>query len=314
MKRFPGVVLALAATLAAQAGPKQEDLAVGKSALKVELAGVALDVFAYRPEGWDGTRMLVVLHGVLRNADEYRDHAATMGDRFGMLVVAPRFDAERFPSRAYQRGGILREDGSAAPPHEWTYARIPELAAAIRVRTARPQLKHWILGHSAGGQFVLRMSAFQDTGAERLVAANPGSVLMPDLEAEFGYGFGGLPKELAGEERLRKYLAAPLTLYLGTGDDHPDEYFDESAEAMVAGGGRHQRNLALYWTGKTLAKERGWPFGWRLVEAVGVVHDHEAMFAHAQCEVALFGERITDRPGEVEQAKDTKTPPARRRQ
>src|SRR5690606_34577994 len=114
-----------------------------------------------------------------------------------------------FPSRAYQRGGILREDGSAAPAQEWTYARIPELAAAMRLRTGRPDLRHWIIGHSAGGQFVLRMSAFLDTGAERLVAANPGSVLMPDLEAPFGHGFGGLPAELANEARLRQYLAAP---------------------------------------------------------------------------------------------------------
>lgn len=299
MKRSPIAVLALAATLVAttlvgQTGPKQQadapsDLGVGKSSLHIELPSVRLEAFAYRPESWDGKRMLMVLHGVLRNADEYRDHAVGMGDRFGMLVIAPCFDAERFPSRAYQRGGILREDGSAALPAEWTYARIPELAAAVRERTGRPELKHWILGHSAGGQFVLRMSAFQATGAERLVAANPGSVLMPDLQEPFGYGFGGLPEALAGESRLRTYLAAPLTLYLGTADDHPDEYFDDSEGAMVAGGGRHQRNLALYWTAKTLAKERGWEFGWRLVEATGVAHDHEAMFSHPQCEVALFG-------------------------
>lgn len=265
------------------------DLPNGKSTFRAELPSVALDVFAYRPEAWDGRRMLIVLHGVLRNADEYRDHAVGMGDRFGMLVIAPRFDAERFPSRAYQRGGILREDGKAAPPHEWTYARIPELAAVVRQRVGKPGLEHWLIGHSAGGQFAVRMSAFQDTGAKRIVAANPGSVLMPDLVAPFGYGFGGLPADLANEARLRQYLAAPLTLYLGTADDQPDEYFDASAEAMVAGSGRHQRNLALYWTARTLCKERSWPFGWQLVEAPGVGHDHEAMFAHPQCQVALFG-------------------------
>ncbi len=269
---------------------------VGPSVARVDLGGVALDVFAYRPREWAGERMLIVLHGVLRNADEYRDHAIGMGDRFGMLVVAPKFDSERFPSRAYQRGGILREDGSAAPAQEWTYARIPELAAAMRLRTGRPDLRHWIIGHSAGGQFVLRMSAFLDTGAERLVAANPGSVLMPDLETPFGHGFGGLPAELANEARLRQYLAAPLTLYLGTADDQPDDYFDRSAEAMAAGGGRHQRNLALYWTARTLARERGWKFGWRLVEAGGVEHDHAKMFDHPNCASALFGEAAAARP------------------
>jgi poly(3-hydroxybutyrate) depolymerase len=266
------------------------DVPAGKAELSVRTGPVELQVFTYRPAAWSGTRLLVVMHGVLRNADEYRDHAIGMGDRFDALVVAPRFDAERFPSRAYQRGGLLRADGSAAPPAEWTYSRLPELAAAMRERTGKRDAKLYVIGHSAGGQFLVRMAAFADIGAERIVAANPGSVLLPTREHPFGYGFGGLPAELANDDRLRSYLAAPLTLYLGTGDDHPDEHFDQSADAMAQGGGRHQRGLALWWTAKNLAAQRGWPFQWRLVEAAAVGHDHEQMFDHAQCAVALFGD------------------------
>lgn len=271
------------------------DVPVGKAELAVDAGPVRLQVFTYRPAKWSGERLLFVMHGVLRNADEYRDHAIGMADRFDALVVAPKFDSERFPSRLYQRGGILREDGSAAPPAEWTYARIPELAAAVRTRTGKPDAKLFVIGHSAGGQFVVRMSAFQDTGAVRLVAANPGSVLLPTTDVPFGYGFGGLPPELASEARLKAYLAAPLTLYLGTADDHDDEWFDKSKEAMAQGSGRHQRGLCLYWTARTLATVRGYAFGWRLVEATGIEHDHEKMFAHAMCEVALFGEPAAGR-------------------
>lgn len=267
-----------------------DDVPIGKAELAIDAGPVRLQVFTYRPANWSGQRLLFVMHGVLRNADEYRDHATGMADRFDALVVAPKFDSERFPSRLYQRGGILREDGTAAPPAEWTYARIPELATAVRTRTGKPDAQLFVIGHSAGGQFVVRMSAFQDTGAVRLVAANPGSVLLPTTDVPFGYGFGGLPKELANDTRLQRYLAAPLTLYLGTGDDHDDEWFDKSKEAMAQGSGRHQRGLCLYWTARTLAAVRGWPFGWRLVEAQGIEHDHEVMFAHAMCEVALFGE------------------------
>lgn len=293
----------LAALLAALAGGTSvrsqapvaapPDVPVGKATSRVDLGKVELDVFTYRPEKWSGERILFVMHGVLRNADEYRDHAVSMGDRFGALVVAPKFDAERFPSRCYQRGGILREDGTTARPEEWTYARIPELLTAIRARTGRKDAQLFVIGHSAGGQFVMRMSAFLDTGAVRLVAANPGSALFPTREMKFGYGFGGLPDELANDERLRRYLAAPLTLFLGTADDAPDEDFDGSAEAMQQGSGRHQRGLALYWMARTVAAERGWPFGWRLVEAPGVGHDHEKMFEHANCAAALFGTSTT---------------------
>ncbi|HEX5053397.1 MAG TPA: hypothetical protein VFZ65_16590 [Planctomycetota bacterium] len=287
----PLAVFVLAAVLPSQtpAAPATADVPVGKAALHVQLGELDLEVFTYRPAMWAGERLLFVMHGVLRNADEYRDDAVSMGDRFDALIVAPKFDAERFPSRAYQRGGVQREDGSAAPPNEWTYARIPELAAAMRARTGRPDAQLYVIGHSAGGQFVMRMSAFQDTGAVRLVAANPGSDLFPSTELKFGYGFGGLPKELANDDRLRAYLAAPLTLYLGTADDHADDYFDKSAEAMQQGAGRHQRGLAAYWSARTLAAQRGWPFAWRLVEAPGIEHDHTKMFEHANCAVALFG-------------------------
>ena len=283
------VPAASAAPPPAATGPA-EDVPVGKAELRVQTGPVLLQVFTYRPANWSGARLLFVMHGVLRNADEYRDHATGMGDRFDAMIVAPRFDAERFPSRAYQRGGILREDGTAAPVAEWTYSRLPELAAALRMRTGKPSAKLYVIGHSAGGQFLVRCAAFADLGAERIVAANPGSVLLPTRDVPFGYGFGGLPAELADEPRLRAYLAAPLTLFLGTGDDHDDENFDKSKEAMAQGAGRHQRGLALWWTAKNLAASRGWPFGWRLVEAIGVEHDHEKMFAHPMCEVALFGD------------------------
>jgi pimeloyl-ACP methyl ester carboxylesterase len=288
------VILAwlLAALLAAHQAPAAAatDVPAGKAEIKVAVGNVELQVFTYRPAAWSGERMLIVMHGTLRNADEYRDDAVGMAERFGALVVAPRFDSERFPNRAYHRGGVLREDNSAAPPEEWTYALIPKLAAAMREATGKPKLPYWIIGHSAGGQFVMRMSAFQDTGAERLVAANPGSALFPTFDMDFGYGFGGLPKKLANKKRLRHYLAAPLTIYLGTADDHADEDFDDSEEAMQQGAGRHQRGLALYWSGRTLAAARGWPFAWRLVEAPGVGHDHEKMFDDPNCAVALFGE------------------------
>ena len=265
------------------------EIPAGKSDFVLTIGATTLQVFAYRPAKWTGERMLMVMHGTLRNADEYRDHAIGMGDRFDALILAPKFDRERFPSRRYQRGGIQREDGTAALPEEWTYAFIPEIAARARAITARPDAQLFLIGHSAGGQFVVRMSAFQDTGAVRLVAANPGSALLPTRAMPFGYGFGGLPEDLASDDRLRQYLAAPLTLYCGTADDVPDDYFDQSRWARQQGGGRHQRGLALYWTGRAVAEARGWPFGWRLVEAPGVGHDHLQMFDHPNCRLALFG-------------------------
>lgn len=301
--RNPGLPLGLLAVLAACAAPSApatappltaaapaNALPAGKATVLADILGTELELFTYKPASYRGEKMLFVLHGVLRNADEYRDHACALADRHGMLVVAPRFDGERFSSRRYQRGGLLDSAGRAQAPAQWTYAFIPAIAAAMRAREELPALPFWVIGHSAGGQFVARMSAFQSTGAVRHVAANAGSHLFPTRDLSFGYGFGGLPDELANDEVLQRYLAAPLTLYQGTADAGPDDYFDTSESAMQQGVGRYQRGKACFEQARALAKAKGWPCAWRLVEADGVAHDHERMFDHAACARALFGD------------------------
>jgi hypothetical protein len=272
-----------AATLALQGIPQ------GPAKLDLDVKGDRLEVFTYKPSTYRGERIIMVLHGTLRNADTYRDHSTKMAERFGALVVAPMFDAQRFPSNRYQFGGIRGRDGQAAPREEWTYSYIPEIVNHVRQIEGRPELPFWIIGHSAGGQFLVRMSGFFDSGAERVVVANAGSFLFPTREQPFGYGFGSLPPELSSDDVIRRYLAQPVTLYLGTADDGPDQYFDTSREAMRQGGGRYSRNVAGFEAARELASRNGWPFNWRIVLARGVAHDHQAMFEHPQADMALFG-------------------------
>jgi pimeloyl-ACP methyl ester carboxylesterase len=288
---FLATCLILASTTPS-AWAQGQTITEGSSAIEVVVRNQTLEVYCYKPPGFSGQKMIMVMHGVNRNADEYRDHAIAMADRFEALIVAPKFDTKRFPSIKYNRGGILTPDKQAAAEADWTYQLIPELAQEIRLREQQQQMPYWIIGHSAGGQFVARMSAFMDSGAERLVAANPGSQLFPNRLWPFGYGFGDLPESLSNDQRIKSYLAAPLTIYLGTNDDRADEHFDDSPEAMLQGPGRYQRGKACYAAAQQLAAERDWEFGWQLVEADGVGHDHEAMFQHPNCEQALFGSQV----------------------
>lgn len=264
-------------------------LPIGKSDLKLMVKGVELEVFCYKPATYRDDRFVMVCHGTLRNASEYRDDAIRMADRLQALIVAPKFDSERFPSWRYQRGGIVKPSGEAAAPDEWTYAFLPEIADQIRKLEEKPNLPLTLIGHSAGGQFLTRLAGFTDAGAVRIVASNAGSSLFATREMPFGYGFGKLPDSLASDDVIKAYLARPLTLYLGTADNVPDEYFDESETAMKQGAGRYQRNIASYEFARDVAKKNGWPFNWRLVIATGIGHDHTAMFDHAQAENALFG-------------------------
>lgn len=270
----------LAALLQTQAIP------TGEAKLDVTVRGQTLEVFTYKPKSYRGRRMIFVFHGTLRNADEYRNDSERMAERFGALIVAPKFDSERFPNRKYHRGGILNEDGTAAPKDEWTYPLIPMIAQEIQRREGK-RLPYVFLGHSAGGQFLVRLAGFYDAGAKAIVAANPGSDLFPTRDQPFGYGFGKLPESLSDDATIRAYLARPLVLYLGTADNGHDEDLDESPEAMAQGPGRYQRGQAAFAYAKKLAKEKGWRFGWRLVEAPGIGHDHGRMFDAPQAAKAL---------------------------
>jgi alpha-beta hydrolase superfamily lysophospholipase len=162
------------------------------------------------------------------------------------------------------------------------------IVADVRTRENRPALPYYLIGHSAGAQFLVRLAAFQPGTARRIVAGNAGSLLFPSTDHGFGYGLGGLPAELRDDAMLRQYLAAPLTLYLGTADTAPRRRFDASAAGMKQGPHRYARNLACYALAEAMAKERGWTFGWRKVEAPGIDHDAARMFAAPEVGDALL--------------------------
>lgn len=255
-----------------------EPLPEGKSKIRLTDRGTRFDVFTYRPASYRDGPLLVVMHGVNRNAEDYRDHAIPLADELHALVIAPHFPKKRFPTETYQRGGIV-VDGKAQPREQWTFQYVHELIALVREREGRPDMPCYLIGHSAGGQILHRLAAFLPGDAKRIIAANPGSLTFPTREQKYPYGFGGLPPELGGDDQIKAYLAAPLTLYLGTADVL-SKNLDTSPEAMRQGKTRFERGHACFEMAKALAQKNSWPFNWRLVEAPGQGHSAGAMFGH----------------------------------
>jgi poly(3-hydroxybutyrate) depolymerase len=281
--------LAAAAGLAAQTPAAGQPFPPGSSVVEVDFGGTALNLWAYRPENYAGGGLVLVLHGASRAAESYRDNARGFARAHGTIVVVPEFDAERFPNRRYQMGGVFRADGTFADPTEHTYAFIPQIVEYIRQREAAPELPWILLGYSAGGQFVARMAAFLDTDAERLVAMSPGSTLFPTRDLDFGLGFGGLPGQYSSDDRIRRYLALPMTVAVGTADTEEDQL--PGGRAFEQGVHRYARNLRWFVTAMELAHERGWEFNWRLVLHDGAGHPHRQMFEHPAIDDSLFGHR-----------------------
>jgi len=278
------------------ASPDLAPLPSGPGERTIDVGGRPLTLHAYKSANAtaDGP-LVIVLHGTLRNAKDYRDWGEPIADRCGGLVVTPEFDSERFPSSAYQFGGLLTRSGELRPREEWTWSVIPAVVAAVRRAEKRPVMPYYLIGHSAGGQFLVRLAAFAPGEAARIVAANSGSLLAPTRDQPYGYGFGRLAAEAASDATIRRYLAAPLTLYQGTGDTattrEQDQYLDTGAEAKKQGASRLERGRNTFRRAKDLAEQRGWEFRWRLVEAEGIAHVAAEMFKNAKCDEALFGKK-----------------------
>jgi len=265
-----------------------QTIPVGVSRITYENGGEPLTLHTYRPPTWAGGPLILVFHGVKRNAEDYRNFAITLAERFRAVIITPEYDSLRFPSARYQRGGLLK-GGKVQPAGAWTYSTVPGIVSFARKMLGSDTLPYYLIGHSAGGQFLVRMAAFLPGEARRIVASNPGSDLFPTRDQPFGYGFGGLPEALSDDKVLKAYLAAPLTLYLGTDDIYPRPSFDDSPDGMRQGQHRLERGRNCYLFAKELAQRKGWPFNWRKVETPGIGHDAAYMFAAREVEDAIFG-------------------------
>ena len=250
-----------------------------------DLQGVSIEVFTYRPAGCALSGALMVFHGLDRNADAYRDYVIPLGQRFCLLVVAPLFDAARFPTWRYQRGGMVH-DGSVQPAESWTVNLVPRLASWIRHQEGRAELPYALIGHSAGGQFLSRVVAFGNDEAKEIVIANPSTWVRPSLEIAAPYGFGGVFGPQQGEAALRRYLAAKVTVLLGQ-EDVGSRNLATSEEAEEQGSTRFERGQTVFREAADAARRHGCAFNWHLAAVPGVGHNARAMFTSEQAFAAL---------------------------
>jgi pimeloyl-ACP methyl ester carboxylesterase len=249
-----------------------------------DVNGAPMVVFTYRPAGGSDPSLLLVFHGIARNARTYRDDARGLADRLCLLVVVPLFDRQTFPGWRYQRGGIVK-GAAVQDARDFTGKVVLDLVDWVRRQEGHP-IAYSLFGHSAGGQFVDRLAAFVPTEARRIVVANAGSYVFPSLDIEAPFGLAKVYSGPEGEAALRRYLQQPLTIYLGEGDTRDDERNDYP-EGLAQRASRYQRGMNVFNAAKTLAQTRGWQFNWRLVELPGVGHNARKMLAAPQASEAL---------------------------
>lgn len=267
---------------------------------EVNLAPLEFDegkqVLAAGDRGWNGIsrvwyfkppsvqsklRVLIVIHGAGRNAEDYLDSWIEIAEEEELFVVAPEFSDERAIRVGgewewrFNTGNVVSWFGSPVDPQDWYFESIERLFASIRASDVRVMDEYVLFGHSAGGQFVHRMVLLQPEGHFTLaIAANSGWYTFPDADTDFPYGLAGV-RQSAGQ--LRAAFDRKLVVFLGTADTPDQGGFRSTPEAMLQGSSRVERGERFFQAARHHALTEGLPIAWKLEYAAGVGHDQRAM-------------------------------------
>ncbi len=266
-------------------------------------------------------RVLVIIHGTDRNADDYFETgvaaAVAAGVDAGTLVLAPRFRTAdddpppgdpRWTSGGWKRGHLSVDDGRTPVS---SYEVLDALLAAATDPGRFPGVAEVVVaGHSAGGQVVHRfaarsaLAAIPGGVAVRFVVANPstyliptprrwidGGLSVPDGSAcpdydRWHYGFqdrNRYMERVSIDEASARLLGRDVRVLLGAADTL-DASLDVSCGAMLQGRHRLERGRRLL----ALLDALGLQHHHRLAEVPGVGHSSRSMFTSPRGLEGLF--------------------------
>ncbi|MGE8154214.1 alpha/beta fold hydrolase [Pseudomonas vancouverensis] len=318
MKKWLLAVLIVSASAqAAEHGVKE--LSPGRLLLKEGEMAVGISPAPTKIE-----RVLIIIHGRLRNAQTYLRSAEQAADLAGQskttLVIAPQFLNEDDVAIHPVADTVLRWQGndwmaggeSTAPFHLSAYQALDEIIARLGDRQQFPDVKQIVIaGHSGGAQVVQRYAmlghdqpALQAAGVPvRYVIANPSSYAYFDERRpvafshaacpnfnRWKYGLTDLPAYAEGQtpaQLQENYLKRDIVYLLGQQDIDPNHpALDKSCEAEAQGPYRLARGHNYFDYLKRLA-----PAGLsqQLVEVPGVGHNGDGMLTSPEGQKALFG-------------------------
>lgn len=231
--------------------------------------------------------LLLVLHGNSRNAADYCRSAMALADERALMVIAPHFDARRFPPSSYHRGNLVDRRQHPRPPSEWTTRFVPRIIEWGTSRCEYSGIPVYLVGFSAGAQYLSRVAAFERLpGVVSIVIASPSSHVLPLLGLppqgeRVPYGMTGLVDDPeTARQMLKAYLRRQITLYIGSEDDDPrDPLLTRNPAALRQGRDRLERASFTYQTARTNAKRHGWTCNWRLIVEADIGHSPKRLLS-----------------------------------
>ena len=231
--------------------------------------GVDLPVFVAKPSKVNkATRLVVVMHGRKRNAEEYRDQWIEAAKELNLLVIVPEFSEENFPQVwGFNYGNIKTAQSEPIEQKLHAYSAIGPLATQA-LETFKLKSNNWgIYGHGAGAHFVHRYVLHHPEANHTLaIAANLGWYLsMTDQEWPFGLTNSGIDSA-----QLKQAFGKYFLLMLGKADTSTkpnSPYVKEHWDTInLQGEHRLARGRNFFKSAVEKSKEVDQFFKWGMVE------------------------------------------------
>jgi len=231
--------------------------------------GVDLPVFVAKPGKINkATRLVVVMHGRKRNAEEYRDQWIEAAKDLNLLVVVPEFSEKNFPEVwGFNYGNIITSELEPIEKKLHAFSAISPLANEA-IEKFKLKSNNWgIYGHGAGAHFVHRYVLHQPEANHTLaIAANLGWYLsMTDQQWPFGLTNSGI--EAA---QLKQAFSKYFLLMLGKADTStkPNSPYVKEHWDKITLQGEHRlaRGRNFFKSAVEKSKEVDQFFKWGMVE------------------------------------------------
>ena len=278
----------------------------------------------------DVTKVLIIIHGTLRNADAYyaagEELLAKAGDLAdGTMVVAPQFligpDVDAFSlnaqTLAWTQNGWKGGEAARQPAPISSFAALDALLKHFADRRLYPSLKTIVvMGHSAGAQLVQRYAVaareIEDLTSAgisvRYLVANPSSYLYFDNErpalqdqqaglascpkaTQWRYGLAGAPPYVSTQDpKLLENRYAARNVVYLLGQADTNPYTHFIDRSCGAMAQGPYRLARGLTYFDYMRKRHPSDLNQKVVEVPGVGHDDEAMFT-SDCGIAVLFDR-----------------------
>ncbi len=236
--------------------------------------GGKIDVHYIVPRNADAkSKILLVIPGARRNADDYRDQWLNLALKYNFVVLAIGCSVSVCEDEyQYNLGGITTPLGAPRPESKQFYSVPEKVFGDFVTRFGSEQTEFALYGHSAGGGFVhTYMLAKPDAPVSQAVAANAAFFTFPDTNQAYPFGLLNSPYEAS---RIDTWLQQPLVIMLGDQDMGPrTKTISNSDAANQQGKNVFARGLSFYAKAMNVAVERDVKPAWQIEVVRQVGHN-----------------------------------------